>query len=77
MSDSELMNLFNMMKSDFFAQDMSPMIRSTADKYDTYLTEKSDSLTPEQKENYEKQRDVGYFFSFFFHQIFLATTCDC
>lgn len=58
-----MMDLFSTMKDAFFSQDMSPMIRATADKYDGYLAEKGSALSAEQRETYEKQRDVSFILS--------------
>lgn len=60
LNNPEIMNLFSSMKETFMSQDMSPMIKATAEKYNTYLTEKSDKLSSEDKIMYEKQRDVCF-----------------
>uniref|UniRef100_A0A914PRG5 Peroxin-19 n=2 Tax=Panagrolaimus TaxID=55784 RepID=A0A914PRG5_9BILA len=56
--DAELSEFMDMMKRGLLQNDISPMINTTVQKYDTYFATEGSQMSPEQRDLFEKQRDV-------------------
>uniref|UniRef100_A0A914YMJ3 Peroxin-19 n=1 Tax=Panagrolaimus superbus TaxID=310955 RepID=A0A914YMJ3_9BILA len=48
----------DMMKRGLLQNDISPMINTTVQKYDAYFATEGSQMSPEQRDLFEKQRDV-------------------
>lgn len=57
--EAELHEFMDMMKRGILQNDISPMINTTVEKYDAYFATEGSQMSPEQRNLYEKQRDVS------------------
>ena len=56
--EAELSEFMDMMKKGLLQNDISPMINTTVQKYDAYFATEGSQMSPEQRDLFEKQRDV-------------------